>query len=237
MKLLDLNPVTDTSIPDDLEYIGKYLLPDTVLETRCVADGPFTIESEWDEARAAFEVVKVAVQAERDGFDGIFVNCFGDPGVRAAREAVDIPVFGGFEPVIHLAMGVADRIGIITVLPSVLPLIRGSIARAGLNHRICCVRSVNIPVHDLRNSDKLIEHLTNQSIQAIDEDGAEAIVFGCTAMVGVAEAVSENLIKSGKSASVIEAAQAAVTLLELYARMGLKQSRITYGCKRQQTEE
>jgi allantoin racemase len=157
MKLLSLNPIMDVSIQDNLNYIVKHLLPDTKIETRQVKDGPFTIESELDEAHAAYEVVKVCRQAEKDGFNGIFVDCFGDPGVRAAREAVNIPVFGGFEPVMHLTMGLADRIGIVTVLPSVLPLIRGNIARSGLGHRVCCVRSVDIPVHDLQDTETLLQ--------------------------------------------------------------------------------
>ena len=228
VRLLDLNPIMDDSIQDDFEYIGKYLLPSTIIETRQVENGPFTIESEVDEAHAAYEVVKVCVQAEKDGFDGIFVNCFGDPGVRAAREAVNIPVFGGFEPVMYLTMGLADNIGIVTVTDSVVPMIRGNVAKAGLENRVVCIRTVDIPVHDLFDVEKLILDLTNQSILAIEEDGAEAIVLGCTAMVDVAERVAENLLARGKNIPVAEAAQAALTLLELHSRMGLRQSRITY---------
>jgi allantoin racemase len=229
MLLLDLNPIMDNSIVDDLGYIGKFLLPDTRVEIRQVADGPFTIESELDEARAAYEVVKVCVQAEKDGFNGIFVNCFADPGVRAAREAVNIPVFGGFEPVMHLTMGLAEKIGIVTVLNSVAPMIRGNIARAGLDKRICCIRVVNIPVHDLENIDKVVAALTEQSLLALQLNGAEAIVLGCTAMMDVSEKVKANLLNKGYDVPVVEAAQAALTLLETQVRMGLLQSRITYG--------
>ena len=228
IKLLDLNPIMDDSIQDDFDYIGKFLLPTTIIETRQVENGPFTIESEVDEAHAAYEVVKVCVQAEKDGFDGIFVNCFGDPGVRAAREAVRIPVFGGFEPVMYLTLGLADKIGIVTVTDSVIPMIRGNIVKAGLDSRVVSVRTVDIPVHDLQEIEKLVYHLTEQSLKAIEDDGAEAIVLGCTAMVDVAERVAENLKAKGKNVPVAEAAQAALTLLELHARMGLRQSEITY---------
>lgn len=228
MKLLDLNPIMDDSIVDDLNYIGKFLLPTTTVEIRQVATGPFTIESELDEAHAAYEVVKVCVQAEKDGFDGIFVNCFGDPGVRAAREVVNIPVFGGFEPVMHLTLGLADRIGIISVLSSVVPMIRGAVLRASLQDRVSCIRQVNIPVHDLTDIQHLIDALTEESLLAIRQDGAEAIVLGCTAMMDVAESVKSNLLSEGYDVPVIEAAQAALTLLETQVRMGLLQSRITY---------
>lgn len=228
MRLLDVNPVMDNSIVDDLDYIGKFLLPGTHVEIRQVADGPFTIESELDEARAACEVVKVCVQAEKDGFDGIFVNCFGDPGVRAAREVVNIPVFGGFEPVMHLTMGLADKIGVISVVNSVVPMIRGNVARAGLEKRVCCIRVIDIPVHEAANPANIAAALTEQSLLALQSNGAEAIVLGCTAMMDVAEKVKANLLNKGYDVPVTEAAQAALTLLETQVRMGLLQSRVTY---------
>ena len=52
--------------------------------------------------------------------------------------------------------------------------------------------------------------------------------MGCTAMVNVAEDVQVGLLEKGYEIPVIEAAQAAVMLLELEAKMHLKQSRITY---------
>ena len=60
------------------------------------------------------------------------------------------------------------------------------------------------------------------------EDGAEAIVLGCTAMVDVTETVQARLHEAGYQIPVLEAAQSAVMLLELTVKMGLHHSRITY---------
>src|SRR5437773_8798057 len=65
-----------------------------VVERVPIERGPASIESEFDEALAAPDVIARAIEAERDGCDAVVVNCFGDPGVRAAREAVGIPVLG-----------------------------------------------------------------------------------------------------------------------------------------------
>lgn len=231
MSLLIKNiiPVTgDVITPDMVEYIKKYLHPDTQLLTVQIQVGPPSIECEYDEAICAPDVLRLCREAEEEGCHGIFINCYGDPAVKAAREYVDIPVFGGFEPAIHLAMGLADKIAIITVMDNVLPLIEGNVARAHLDGRVCCVRSVDIPVEDLQQHDKLVAALIDQAEQAILEDGAQAVSLGCTAMVDVAEDVRAGLLAKGYDIPVIEAAQAAVMLLELEARMGLKQSRITY---------
>ena len=67
--------------------MGCFLTEGTELRHRQIQQGPVTIECEYDEAYSAPEVVSLAVEACAGGeIDGIFVNCFGDPGVRALRE-------------------------------------------------------------------------------------------------------------------------------------------------------
>ncbi len=36
--------------------------------------------------------IRGAIEAEKDGFDGLIVYCGSDPAVKACREVVDIPV-------------------------------------------------------------------------------------------------------------------------------------------------
>jgi len=131
MKLLNLVPIIggDQWWSDEMgRYTCKYLRPDTQVETWGLTHGPGSIEGEYDEMLATPETVFLCEKAQREGFAGVFINCFGDPGVRAAREVVDIPVFGGFEPVMQMALGVADKIGIITVIPHPVSMIRSGIA-------------------------------------------------------------------------------------------------------------
>lgn len=230
MKLLNLPPIVDTRFDtkEMHDYIAKYLLPDTKMDTWYLDCGPSSIEGEYDEALAAANVVLKCIEGEKAGYDAIFVNCFGDPGVRAAREAVKIPVFGGFEPIVHYALGTADKIGIVTVLPEVVSMIEGQIAKCGLERRFTKVRYVNIPVLDLGAMDELVKGVIEESKKAITEDRAGAIVLGCTAMAGVKEEVEKALDAEGYGVPVIEAAQAAVVMLETFVRMQLYHSRVTY---------
>ncbi|MFR3290889.1 MAG: aspartate/glutamate racemase family protein [Lachnospiraceae bacterium] len=147
VKILNLLPVTaDVLTSERFDYMCRYLEPDTLVETYQITQGPPTIECEYDEALAAPYVLELCQKAKAEGFQAIFINCFGDPGVKAARELVDLPVFGGFEPATHFALGLADKIGIVTVVPNVVPLIEGNIAKARLEGRVTGVRNVNIPV-------------------------------------------------------------------------------------------
>ena len=239
MRLLNLVPViSDVWTPEMGAYTFQYLRDTTEVVTLKLEHGPSSIEGEYDEMLAAPEVAFYCEEAERGTwaagkFDGVFVNCFGDPGVRAAREAVRIPVFGGFEPAMHMALGVADNLSIISVLKNVLPLIHGSISKAGLGKRVVSLREIGVPVLDLIDHQLVVQKLIEQSVQAITVDNAHAIVLGCTGFVNVREEVQAGLLEAGYDTVVIEAAQAAMVMLENFVTVGYMQSRLNYMPPRQ----
>ena len=231
VKLKNILPIVNTSdilTEEMLDYMRLYLEPTTIMDTELLKVGPPSIESEFDEALAAPDVLRVAKEAELAGYHGIFVNCFGDPGVRAVREYVKIPVFGGFEPPVHLALGLCDKIGIVTVMKNVVPMIRGNIAKAGMKERVVSLRNIELSVEECYQTELISKAIYEECKKAISEDGVEGFVLGCTAMVNVAENVKAALLRDGYDIPVIEAAQAALKLLELSAQMQLKQSNITY---------
>ena len=226
IKIKNVIPViSDVMTPEMIKYICKYLDADTVVDSEKLTVGPMSVENEYDEALAAPGVVELCIKAEKEGCNAIFINCFSEPGVKAARECVDIPVFGGFEP----ALGLADKISIITVVANVVPLMEGNLAKAHLGDRFVSIRNINIPVKDLQDHEKVCTAILKESVAAITEDGAQAIVLGCTGFVNVAETVKERLLSEhAYDIPVLEAGQSAVMMCQLYAKMGLKQSRITY---------
>lgn len=231
ITILDIVPVTAPGILSDamIEDMEKYLMSETKTKHVQITEGPVTIECEYEEAFASPEVAKLAAEEYKNGdVDAIFVNCFGEPGVRATREDLPIPVFGGFEPAIHMALGLGDKIGIVTVLKNVIPMLRGSVYRSGLDKRIVTIRSLNIPVLELENFDILIDNLYRECKKAIEEDGVEVLVMGCTGIVGIDDAMKEKLLADGYDVPILEAGACAMTMAELYARMGLKPSRLTY---------
>lgn len=229
MKILNVVPVnSDVYTPEIDNYVRMYLGEDTVLDTVRIHNGSPSIECEFDEMTNSPYVVDLVIKGEKEGYDAAFVNCFGDPGVAAARECVDIPVFGGFEPAVLIAMGLADKIGIITVVPNVVPVIKRHIAAEHLDGRVVSVRDIGIAVLELCNHERLCNAVLNESLKAVKEDGVQAIVLGCTGMVDVTETVRAGLKDLGYDIPVIEAAHSALNMLEMYAKMGLRHSRLTY---------
>lgn len=232
MKLLDIVPIHYPIEQEEIDYLEQPLHQGrdekTLADHIVLQKGKESIESSYDEVintKYVYDILK----ANADGdYSGCFINCFGDPGVTASRCRADYAVFGGFEPAVMIAMSLADRIGIITILDSVQPILHGHILDAHLEKRVVSVRNVNIPVLELEDLNVLIKNLTVQALEAVKYDGAEAFVLGCTGMLGVAPAVEANLARAGYTVPVIESAQAAMVMCELMGNLGYSHSRKTY---------
>jgi len=145
----------------------KYVRPETQVDSINIEYGPASIESVYDDTIAAPFVVRKAEWAERNGYDAVVVSCMMDPGVRAAREAVNIPVVGPREACLHIAsiLGANSK----TILPRGIPVLQ---------------------MHD--DPERTYKALKEDAEKAIKE-GAEVLVMGCTALSGIAERLNEEL--------------------------------------------
>ena len=229
MKILNVIPCnSDIFTPEMEKYVCRFLSEDTVVDSERLYEGTPSIEGAYDEVINSPYAVDIAKKCEKNGYDAIFMNCFGDPGVAAARECVDVPVFGGYEPAVLVAMGLADKIGIVTVVPNVVEPITRHTAAERFEGRVVSISDIGIPVLELSDHKKLCTAVLNESIKVIKEKGVQAIVLGCTGVVNVTEEVKKALCEEGFDIPVIEAAQSALMMLELYAKMGLSQSRLAY---------
>jgi allantoin racemase len=230
MKIRVVVPLTTKAFEDmTLQELAPAARPDTELSTVCLDKGPASIESRYEEAVAVLDTVAKIVQAEKDGVDAVVSDCMGDPGIEEAREMVSIPVVGPAETSMHIAAMLGHRFSVVTILDRLIPLIDHLAAKAGLGERLASVRTVDIPVLELDDQERLLKALVNESVKAVREDGAHVIIFGCTGMAGLAAKVEEGLKKNGiTDVPVIDPAVLAVKIAEALADMGLSHSKRTY---------
>jgi allantoin racemase len=183
--------------------------------------GPASVESAVDEVLAAPGVVDAALAAEADGAAALVIDCMLDPGLEAAREAVGIPVIGCGMAGLSTAASLG-RYSIVTVLQRQERLFRPLAARYGVDDALASVRGIGVPVLDLeRDRANSVEKTIAAACAARDEDGAEAIVFGCTGMLGFAAPVAEALGWDGTDgARVIDPLPHAVSVALDRARHG-----------------
>ena len=230
MKIRVIVPViTKEFEAEALKEYSAPARPDTEISVVSIDRGPASIESRYDEALAVPDVVAKILQAEKDGVSAVIVDCMADPGVEAAREMVSIPVVGPAEVSYHVAAMLGHKFSVITILDTLAPVIDHKVAKAGLTARLASIRAVNIPVLELDDREALLNALVEQSVKAVREDGAHVIMFGCTGMVGLAQAVEDRMRREGISAvPVIDPPVLAVKIAEALAEMGLTHSKRTY---------
>lgn len=191
--------------------------------------GPASIECELDEALAVPGTVAKIIEAERAGIHAVVIDCMGDPGLRPARECVSIPVVGPAETAMHIASILGHSFSVITVLDSIRPMLENQAKVYGVRDKLASVRSVDIPVLDLESDlDRVKRVLTEQAVIAVQQDGAGVIIFGCTGMLGCADAVRAGLLSKGLDVPVIDPVPAAVRFAVALVDTGLSQSKHTY---------
>lgn len=223
-----ITPVTTSWFrkPEHLEYLQR---GDVRISHSILRRGPPSIESELDEALAVPDLVERVIEAESSGVDAVVIDCMGDPGLRAAREAVRIPVIGPSEASMHLASMMGYRFSVVTVLDSVRALFENAAVLCGLASRLASVRVVDIPVLELdKDLARLHGSLSAQAQLAIEQDRADVIIFGCTGMLGCTDAVTAHLEARGFQVPVIDPVPVAVRLAESFVRSGLRHSKRRY---------
>lgn len=219
MKLTFLTPVRQMpgeNVRRDTEpYLRRVLRPETAVEFLGIEKGSFTIESETQAMLNGADVLKLAIEAEKSGSDGIFVDCFDDPAVYPCRECLDIPVFGGYVPAVLTAMGLAERVGIITTDEAGILSEERKARLHGFRPRIAAIRCVDMGVALLRNDTAaLTEALLETCLRMQRDDRVGAVCLGCTGMIQAMDPLAAKLREHSCFLPVIEPATAGVSWLE-----------------------
>jgi allantoin racemase len=152
-------------------------------KVREVPDGPCTIESIADEQACIPGALRVAHQAERDGFHAVVLGCFADPGLERARSTLRIPVVGAAESALHLACAMGTSYAILTVSDEVVPLIQKAVVGARLESRMAGIRTIGSSVLGVSDSrEAILQRLIHAGEMALSADGADTLVLGCMSL-------------------------------------------------------
>ena len=236
MKIKIIVPITTREFEERVRIEVKELASKgTYIEAECLEHGTDSIESMYDEMLCAPGIIKLAEKAQDEGFEGVIINCMGDPALDAVRERLDIPVVGPGRTSMLYAADLAHRFSIVTVLENVVVIAEKLAAEAGLASKMASVRYIKIPVLKLKNKKLTAKALVGESLAAIEEDGAHAIVIGCTGMRSVAKDVAINLKEKGWRIPVIDPLAISVRHLETLISLRLMQSKRTYMAPQEKT--
>lgn len=188
-RILYISPVGDD--PELEAEISAYLNdrrdPEYApVDVAGLGEAPHNLEYYTYLAFVDADIVRVIKQAERDGYDAAIIGCFCDPAIDAAKEACDkMAVVGVMEAAVHLASYLAPKFSIIAARRRSVAELQANLDKYGLSSRLASFRSLDICVEDLRRDGRATHtRMCDEITQAIEKDGAEAIILGCTLQMG-----------------------------------------------------
>lgn len=222
MRIKIINPNTTWSMTEKIGACARAVASaGTQIVAVSPAMGPASIESHYDEALAVPGLLQEIAAGEREGFDGYVIACFGDPGLKAARELARGPVVGIAEAAMHLASMVGSRFSVVTTLGRTMGQAWHLAEVYGMERFCAKVRACELPVLELEEpGSKARERIVDECRRALEKDGSDCIVLGCAGMTDLCEHIGGLL-----GVPVIDGVAAATRLVESLVALKLSTSK------------
>src|SRR4030095_7330599 len=109
---------------------------------------PATTTHSITEFRIARNLIRNAVEAEKQGYAAMPITHSQDAGLAEEKSAVPLPVLGLGETTLLHACTLGRKLGLITINPVFIPWHEDQVIRYGLQSRVVGVRAVNATVKD-----------------------------------------------------------------------------------------
>ena len=223
MKILAINSNMNRAITDKIRDVARGLAsPGTTVDAVCAEWGVPAIEGSYDAAFAALATVDLVKRHERD-YDAFIVVCYSDPGLYAARELTNKPVYGIAQSSMLAACTFGHRFSILSPLDRFRPVLESLVRFYGLEALCASVRTVNMDVRqsfdDLKAANTAF---ALEARRAVEEDGAEVICLGGAVFAGRDRAIGEE----AGGVVCIDGLSAALKQAEAYHALGYTSSKV-----------
>lgn len=227
-KILWINPIGtdayDETIKDGLEKIRH---PENEVEVVSLKRGPTHLEYMLYEALATPDILRIVKEAERNSYDAAVIGCFYDLALNESREIVrDMAVTAPAEACSYLASTLGYKFSVIVTRDKCIPQMMNKMIYYGMKDKIASFKSLGISTGKLQEDEEgTLERIKEKAIEAIEEDGAEVIILGCTLQFGFYEKLQQQL-KVPVLDAIIASFKFAEYLAELKSRFGWVHSKV-----------
>lgn len=205
-SVLVLNPNSTVAVTDGIDQALHPLrmTGGPTIDCETLTAGPPAIET-----REHVETVidPMCEHFEASSADAFVIACYSDPGLDAARQRLDKPVFGMAESGMLVAMSRGQRFGVISVLQQAVERHLQYVDKLGLSARLAADLPVSLGVLELADKTKAWPRLQQVGSALRDQHAADSILLGCAGMAPYRERLQSTL-----GIPVIDPTQAAVTL-------------------------
>ena len=193
-RIAFINPVGTGRYDAQMERtLAPVSQPDTIVDVLHFEGVPEDIAYYLPKHIIELGLLELAPVLEAAGYDAIIVGCCFDPGVRVAREVVDIPVIGPMEAALNQASYFGHRFSIVTDDRKTVAWIDDLVRLYGST--LCRgIRAIDWHVPDMLADPVAVARAATATFeQAMAEDGSDVVLVGCTTIAAcIEEALSDD---------------------------------------------
>jgi allantoin racemase len=213
--------------PKKKSFVMSFVSPGNEIGNLTPRYGTHSIESHVDEAYNAPFILEQVVKANKEGYNVIVLDCACDPVLDAAREISKIPVVAPRNAALHFALTLGTKFGIVTVQGTSLQrCMESGIRKEGLESFCAGVRYITMPVLDIaKRPEATQKELLHICKDMIEEDRANVIVLGCTAL---SHEIDLQSIMTELGIPVIDPWVVAIKIAFMLVEVGLSHSKVAY---------
>ena len=230
----------------------KHLLEDVEWELH---PGPLAPYGDWPvENREEFALVAagrlpiVREACESGKYNAIVLLGGGEPGFPEAREIArqyGVAVTACAFSQMHIASMLGNKFSVIDLAENHNMYYYDLVVRHRFTQRCASIRNINYPlprppetgesaVHLAKNrvlrgeKSEIVEAAVREALAAIEEDGAEVITFGCSALFWMQPILQRRLTEMGWELPVLEGYSCAITLAKTMVSLGVDASGLMF---------
>lgn len=182
MRVLVINPNSSARMTRDIECSARAAAPEGVeVETVCMPGSPEVLESYRDYAVAADQMVRFLEDGGADTYDGVLISCFGDPGLAACKELVEVPCIGIAEASMARAQLLGTRFSVLAASDKASWMMNDLVCDYGLEARSAGALSLGASIEGFLGDTEALHGLiaralTERAVQA------DVLIYGCAGM-------------------------------------------------------
>lgn len=196
-RILVVNPNTSDDVTSLIHDEARRAAgPGTELEVRTAPFGVQYIETRLESLFAASAVAEVVAKAavDRPAFDAVLVAAFGDPGLPALKELLDVPVIGISEAAFATAALLGRRFSIIAITRRLGAWYRDCVELFGIEGRLASIRALSEPFSDIAAvRESFGPTLVSLANAAVAEDSADVVILAGAPLAGLARQVASQI--------------------------------------------
>ena len=210
--------------------------------------GDWQVENQEEFCHAAAGRLGVVREACKSGkYNAIVLLGGGEPGVQPSREIArqyGIPVTSCAFSQMHMASMLGNKFSVIDLAENHSSYYATLVIQHRFSERCASIRNLQMPhprpgypeLHLAKQKEtvlaggtsEMLEAALTEAIAAIEEDGAEVITFGCSALFWMQPYLEKRLHEIGWEIPVLEGYRCAIELAKLMVDLGLTASGLTY---------